>query len=144
MLALLMLAATLAPPPPPPPGTPPTTIADLVRIDGDCSLSVITVGDDSLSQRFNDAIIRAAKSEQRKFCHHSQGNYVISTNSNAMPTRGRSFRFDVSIHDARDFVDHYDSNRFATLGAEKGECAEPTDVCARKVVWALVQKLKAR
>ncbi len=144
MISFFVFAGTFAPPPPPPPGTPPTTIADLVRIEGNCSLSVVTVGDDGLSSRFNDAVIQAAKLEERGFCRRAKGNYLISTNTNVRPTNGEHFQYDVTIHDARDFVARYDSNSFGTLGTDKKECKAPIRICATQAVNRLLNKLRTR
>ena len=121
MIAFLFFGAALAPPPPPPPGTPPTTIADLVRIEGPCSIAVLTVGDDGLSYSFNDAVRRAASDEELNLCGHLVGNYLISTVTNVQPTKS-GFRYDVRLYDAHDFVAHYQSSSYTTLGVEQKEC----------------------
>jgi hypothetical protein len=144
MPLFFVFAVAVAPPPPSPPGTPPTTIADLVRIKGPCSLSVVTVGDDGLSSRFNDAVIQAAKSKERSFCLRGKGNYLIDTNTNVRPTNGEHFRYDVTIHDARDFVANYYAQSFRTLGADKRECKTAIRICADQAVDRLLQTLRAR
>jgi hypothetical protein len=144
MLAFFLLVAAHAPPPPLPAGTPPATIADLVRIEGACSLAVLTVGDDGLSSRFNEAVSRAAKEEEGNFCRRATGNYVIYTNGNVRPAGRGSFCYHVTVHDARDFVARYASNGFGTLAVEQGECRAAAIDCADQAVGDLIKKLEAR
>jgi|RhiMethySRZTD1v2_1073278.scaffolds.fasta_scaffold25749_8 hypothetical protein len=144
MFALSIAAAALAPPPAPPPGTPPTTLADLIRIEGTCSLSVLIVGDDGLSQQFNSAVIDAVKKSEGKFCRRAIGNYVIFTNSNVVPITSHSFRYRVTAHDARDFIANHDSGREARLGEAKGECKTRIKTCASQAVDVLIRTLEAR
>lgn len=146
MLAWLILIAALAPPPPPPPGTPPTTIADLVRIEGKCSLSVIIVGDDGLSSRFNDAVITAVRKRERAFCDKANGNYVIYTNSNVRPT-DRSlnyFSYNLTGHEARNYIARHDTGDYETLGTVVNECRDNIPTCADHGVSKLLDKLRGR
>ncbi|HEV2747291.1 MAG TPA: hypothetical protein VGW34_08340 [Allosphingosinicella sp.] len=144
---LFSLAATAAAPPPPPPlpSAPPTAIADLVRLDGKCSLSVLTSGDDGLSARFNGEVQEAVGRSEAPFCRRTAGNYLIYTNSNVVPTgRFQSFRYHLTAHDAREFIALYDSATYATLGEEKAVCESGVSSCAKRAVKRLLQTLEAR
>jgi hypothetical protein len=146
MLALSLLVAAYEPPPPPPPGTPPTTIADLIRIEGHCSLSVLIVGDDALSTQFNSAVINAAAKAEGGFCRRANGNYVIYTNSNVRPTHRTKdyFRYLVTVHDARDFIANHDAGAWRTLASDEKECQGAASVCANNAVNKVLTELEAQ